>query len=892
MPISPQELAEQRGLKPTTSRGESAWCGPNPFEEGATDDGFLMFPNGTALDRSTEKFYSGWEIAKLAELRYDEYTPLIEYINKNPNYKPNASRKQQPAAPRPPIERKPKIPKAPKTFDTRTLEERGYTPQTMAHFQIASTKDSKLGLHYDYPAPHLDGSGGCKRRKWVNPNKQLNVWPDQNPAKYWWLQSDKSKPTPVIYNHAVLAPSARRVWLVNGEPSVWACHQNGIAAICALGEKRRLEELLNIVVGRGVAELHYVPDNDSTGYTAALKLIEIAKKVGLRLIVHQWHKPPTELKKSYDICDLWEECQKNKIDFAEMLNDLPTGLPKPVETRTVGPKSAFGARSETQFEMPAPCGEKTVEAQSESLLGLFDMMNLKTFKTDDKIPLMSIEKDGQLETIVVGSSEFGHLSDEIWDEYGAPTLKKETIDTVARKITGRAIRKGETITMSPRIMGKGEGTQEKIYIDLCNDSGEVVEVTKRGWKVIIPTDEKIFFRRSPGMKPLPAPVHTPIEKRWDTWDEFKKILAIGDEAGFVMCISWVLGCLRPPVMPYAALCVSGFQNSGKTEKCRMLRALFDPHTDDMGSVPDTNRELAVQAKNRFVLGYDNLSGITAQTSDALCRIATKGGFSTRKLHTNDEEMIFSAIRPLLINGISEYMGRDDFQRRCLFVSIPKMERRLSVRMIWGQFHQIAPRVLGLLLDAVSAAIAHSEDEEVLELDSGEGFADMAQWITGAEIAGAVPWPDGEFMHIYQQSQTEAAEAGLDALLPATFSRFARYLRESEQSEWKGTATELFEALQPHAAIILLGESLYNSADVDEKGRLMERGRDLLRRSKDFPRNFQYLANETKRLAPRMGQNKTFDVQFLKHKRHIRLKLFNLESETLELSLGENDPFED
>jgi len=37
-------------------------------------------------------------------------------------------------------------------------------------------------------------------------------------------------------------------------------------------------------------------------------------------------------------------------------------------------------------------------------------------------------------------------------------------------------------------------------------------------------------------------------------------------------------------------------------------------------------------------------------SDALCRLATGGCFGVRQLYIDDEEMLFEAARPILLNG--------------------------------------------------------------------------------------------------------------------------------------------------------------------------------------------------------------------------------------------------
>jgi hypothetical protein len=46
-------------------------------------------------------------------------------------------------------------------------------------------------------------------------------------------------------------------------------------------------------------------------------------------------------------------------------------------------------------------------------------------------------------------------------------------------------------------------------------------------------------------------------------------------------------------------------------------------------------------------------------SDALCRLATGGSFAVRQLYTDDEEVLFEASRPILLNGIEDVICRPD-----------------------------------------------------------------------------------------------------------------------------------------------------------------------------------------------------------------------------------------
>ncbi|NOD86559.1 hypothetical protein GS611_20115 [Ruegeria sp. HKCCD6119] len=56
--------------------------------------------------------------------------------------------------------------------------------------------------------------------------------------------------------------------------------------------------------------------------------------------------------------------------------------------------------------------------------------------------------------------------------------------------------------------------------------------------------------------------------------------------------------------------------------------------------------------HNHVLSFDYLSTIRPMMADAFCRIATGGGFGTRKLHTDSDEVLFNATRPCLLNGLA------------------------------------------------------------------------------------------------------------------------------------------------------------------------------------------------------------------------------------------------
>ena len=101
-----------------------------------------------------------------------------------------------------------------------------------------------------------------------------------------------------------------------------------------------------------------------------------------------------------------------------------------------------------------------------------------------------------------------------------------------------------------------------------------------------------------------------------------------------------------------------------------LRALVDPSGAPLRSEPKEPRDLMIAASNGEVLAFDNLSHVPAWLSDALCRLSTGGGFATRELYTDNEEVIFDAMRPVILTGIEDLATRSDLLDRSVLLTLP------------------------------------------------------------------------------------------------------------------------------------------------------------------------------------------------------------------------------
>ena len=174
--------------------------------------------------------------------------------------------------------------------------------------------------------------------------------------------------------------------------------------------------------------------------------------------------------------------------------------------------------------------------------------------------------------------------------------------------------------------------------------------------------------------------------------ELRQFINVSDEH-YPLVLAWLIAALRP-TGPYPILCLHGEQGSGKSSQARMLRSLIDPNIAPLRSEPKDARDLMIAANNGWVLGLDNLSYIKPELSDALCRLSTGGGFSTRMLFENDEEMIFDAMRPMIITGIEEIATRGDLIDRSLLAQSADNPRRPAATRseLLSEFDAVRPRV--------------------------------------------------------------------------------------------------------------------------------------------------------------------------------------------------------
>jgi hypothetical protein len=196
-------------------------------------------------------------------------------------------------------------------------------------------------------------------------------------------------------------------------------------------------------------------------------------------------------------------------------------------------------------------------------------------------------------------------------------------------LEGQALFSGQEQSVFTRLAGH-EG---KIYLDLANEQWQVVEIGPNGWCVV--SKSPVKFRRAKGTLPIPTPIPG------GSMDALRPFVNLASEADWHLYVAWLLAAFRP-TGPYPVLCVHGEHGSAKTTLSRVARRLIDPNGAPLHSEPREICDIMIAATNGWIVVYNNLSRLPDWLSDALCRLSTGGGFSTRELYSDADEVLFGA----------------------------------------------------------------------------------------------------------------------------------------------------------------------------------------------------------------------------------------------------------
>jgi 5S rRNA maturation endonuclease (ribonuclease M5) len=585
----------------------------------------------------------------------------------------------------------------------------------------------------------------------------------------------------VLYGLPELIASDRQkpVFIVEGEKDADRINSHELTATTNVGGAGKWREEYNEYLrGRHVV---IIPDNDVAGRNHAEQVAQSLHNVAASVKVVSL----SNLPEKGDVSD-WLNVGRTVEQLRELVEQAPLYTPS-VESSVKLNKDIHKSGRQS--------------SQSTRLVELADEIEL--FHSPDGDAYGSLIVNGHVETWPLRSKVFRrYLMHRFYQEYGQ-TPSTQPIQDALGLLEGKALYEGPEHSIHIRLAEY----QGCIYVDLADSGWRVVKVAANEWSIIQSRECPVKFRRVKGTLALPEP------KRGDSFATLRSFINVENDNDWALLLAWLVAALRPRG-PYPVLVLHGEQGSAKSTLARILRALIDPNRAALRSQPRNEHDLAIAANNGSVVALDNLSYLPDWLSDAICRLSTGGGFGTRTLYENDEEMLFNSMRPVLLNGIEELATRGDLLDRAIILYLPAIprEKRRTEAELWREFEQAHPSIFGALCDAVHTAL---RNVNTVKLERLPRMADFAVWATAAE--SALGLETGGFINAY----TDNREGANGLVLESSPVAAAVFKLSATLTEWSGTATELLDKLNP-----LVSETIRQQVSWPKKPRSLS---NILRR---------------------------------------------------------------
>jgi len=305
---------------------------------------------------------------------------------------------------------------------------------------------------------------------------------------------------------------------------------------------------------------------------------------------------------------------------------------------------------------------------------------------------------------------------------------------------------GESRDISTRVAKHGQS----YFIDLCEPTNSrAIEVQPGSWRIV--DTPPVLFVRGEAMQPLPTPIHGGrLSLLWNT--------ANVPDQHRVMVVTWLIEAMRTDT-PYPGLELIGEQGSGKSTAAEAIRRVLDPSSCNLRGAPKTVEDIFVSAKQNHVVAYENISHLAGPMQDALAILSTGGGYSKRKLYSDDDESIINVRRPWLINGISIAVTQQDLVDRVISIECPVIETRQSSSRQWENFEADLPQILGGLLDVAAKAF---EVLPTMSLPPVDRPRLVEYVLLGMAVSKAAEQSPETFLSRFKELRAETVSRTLDA----------------------------------------------------------------------------------------------------------------------------------
>ena len=337
---------------------------------------------------------------------------------------------------------------------------------------------------------------------------------------------------------------------------------------------------------------------------------------------------------------------------------------------------------------------------------------------------------------------------------------------------------------------------DNFYYDLCDGLGSVVEIGNNECRII--NDSYGIFNKKSVMSQQVHPTFNVSSKK--LIDLIIKRFNFKSRKDAILYLVYLTTCYIPDIA-HPVLILHGEKGAAKSTTMRLTRMLVDPSRVPLISMPKKIDDLAGTLAKTHMICFDNLATIKSDVSDLLCMASTGGGYTKRKLYTDEEEVIYSFKRCIALNGIDVVATQADLLDRSILIELERIQAGVyqTEATINNSFESVRAEIIGGCLTTVAKAKVIYSDVTVPNLGR---MADFMHW--GYLIAEVLGIGGDNFLKIYADNQIKSIQEAIDSHPVATAIK--NFM--TNQTMWVGSVASLLELLNQTAQV--------NGIDVNHK----------------------------------------------------------------------------
>lgn len=430
------------------------------------------------------------------------------------------------------------------------------------------------------------------------------------------------------------ADPSKPVFIPEGEKDVdTIIARGGVATTNPLGAGAWNDDYSQSLEGRQIIIL---PDNDKSGIDHAQ---HVARSVSTFVRSVKVVRIPG-LPITGDVTDYLNSGQS--LDDLLGLAEATSYWSEEPESETANADDASG----TEQDSPQ-------QTQRDRLVAL--AAGVELFVSDVGDHFARIEIDGHLETWPIDSQQFGWWLTRNYRERFDSTPSRNVLSEATYSLNADAFHDGKRHALSNRV-AKCKGS---FWYDLGDENWRAIRTTATGWNIV--DRPPILFRRYQHQK-----AQVPPEHGGDAARLFKHIPVEGDDG--LLLLVYLISTLVPDI-PHPVIYLHGEKGVGKSVASRLIQRLIDPSSLETSSMPRAHNELVQRLAHGYMPCFDNLDGLSSDASDTLCRACTGEGFAKRRLFSDEEDVIYSYRRCIVLSGINVAASKPDLLDRCILIEL-------------------------------------------------------------------------------------------------------------------------------------------------------------------------------------------------------------------------------